>query len=73
MVEANNGSAVVRQAGDDGKQREWHGATSQDYLEKVFQIPSWVRPMEDEVARESQEQEDQPESVRCPPGVCNVL
>ena len=36
---------------DDDEERNAEGATPHDYLEKIFQIPFWLRPMEEGVCK----------------------
>ena len=50
IVATNHASAVALNGGGD-KLEGRRGATSQDYLEKIFQIPYWVRPMEATAAK----------------------
>jgi hypothetical protein len=45
---ADASTAGRRDPGNDDRER---AATSQDYLEKIFQIPYWVRRMEDDSSR----------------------
>jgi hypothetical protein len=51
MIQKNRANSNVAVIGDGDLRARLRGATSQDYLEKIFQIPYWVRPMDDEAAK----------------------
>jgi len=51
MIQTNSANSGVTVAGDGNLRARLRGATSQDYLEKIFQIPYWVLPMDDEAAK----------------------